>query len=119
MARDIMKLYREKHCSAEQAMASIKPGFWIDYGFFNGKPQLCDRALAARRDELSDVTILAAVTLPPPDRFDQTIINQLLHGSYGLTTFHADIAGESFIARIRLPILAGILAKLPENQFCC
>ncbi|MGV7930605.1 MAG: acetyl-CoA hydrolase/transferase family protein [Spirochaetota bacterium] len=65
MARDIMKLYREKHCSAEQAMASIKPGFWIDYGFFNGKPQLCDRALAARRDELSDVTILAAVTLPP------------------------------------------------------
>jgi hypothetical protein len=65
MARDIMKLYREKRCSAEEAMSAIRPGFWIDYGFFNGKPQLCDRALAARKADLSDVSILAAVTLPP------------------------------------------------------
>lgn len=65
MSRDIMKLYREKRCSAEEAMSSIQSGFWIDYGFFNGKPQLCDRALAARKADLSDITILAAVTLPP------------------------------------------------------
>lgn len=65
MSRDIMKLYREKRCSAEEAMSSIQSGFWIDYGFFNGKPQLCDRALAARKTDLSDITILAAVTLPP------------------------------------------------------
>lgn len=65
MPRDIMQLYREKLCTPEEAARSIKPGFWVDYGFFNGKPQLCDRALAARMDELSDITILAAVTLPP------------------------------------------------------
>ncbi len=61
----------------------------------------------------------STVNLPPPDRFDQAIINQFLNSPYGLTTFHADITGKSFIARIRLPVLAGILTKLSENKFCC
>lgn len=65
MRRDLMEQYREKLCTAEEAMQAIKPGFWVDYGFFNGKPVQCDRALAARRDELKDVVILSAVTLPP------------------------------------------------------
>jgi acyl-CoA hydrolase len=62
---DNISEYKRKLCTAEQAAAAIRPGFWIDYGFFNGKPVASDRALAARKDELKDVTILAAVTLPP------------------------------------------------------
>lgn len=62
---DNISEYKRKLCTAEEAAAAIRPGFWIDYGFFNGKPVVSDRALAARKDELKDVTILAAVTLPP------------------------------------------------------
>ncbi len=65
MNRDIQKMYQEKLCTAAQAAQEIKSGFWIDYGFFNGKPIKFDEALAARKDELQDIVILAAVTLPP------------------------------------------------------
>jgi len=58
-------LLRSKKCSAEEAVRNIKSGSWIDYGFFNGKPQACDKALAARMSELNDIFIISAVTLPP------------------------------------------------------
>mgnify|MGYP003586748655 CR=1 FL=1 len=61
----------------------------------------------------------SAVTLPSTDRFNQAIIDKFLYGPYGLTAFHTDITGKSFIARIRLPILAGILTKFSENELCC
>ncbi|MGE5379645.1 MAG: acetyl-CoA hydrolase/transferase family protein [Methylocystaceae bacterium] len=65
MGRDVWEQYRAKLSTAQEAMQQVKPGYWIDYGFFNGKPIQCDRALAARKEELSDITVLAAVTLPP------------------------------------------------------
>jgi len=63
--RDIMKQYREKLCSASEAVQSIRSGDWVTYGFFNGKPVACDHALAQRKDELNDVLIAGAVTVPP------------------------------------------------------
>ncbi len=65
MSRDLRALYKEKLCTAEKAMQLVEPGDWIDYAMFNGKPVSCDRALAARKDELHDVHILGAVTVPP------------------------------------------------------
>ncbi|MGE5396426.1 MAG: acetyl-CoA hydrolase/transferase family protein, partial [Chitinophagales bacterium] len=65
MARDFLTMLKSKTCTAEEAVKNIRSGSWIDYGFFNGKPVLCDKALAARKDELQDIVILAAVTLPP------------------------------------------------------
>ena len=61
----LMKIYNEKLTTAEEAVRSVKSGDWVDYGFFNGKPVACDKALAARKDELRDILITAAVTLPP------------------------------------------------------
>lgn len=65
MSRDFKQMYRDKLWTAEEAVKAIKDGFWVDYGFFNGKPIQCDRALAARKAELKEVYILSAVTLPP------------------------------------------------------
>lgn len=65
MSRDFRTMYKEKLCSAQEAMQIVQSGDWIDYAMFNGKPVACDRALAARKDELSDVNIMAAVTVPP------------------------------------------------------
>jgi len=65
MSRDFQAMYKEKLRTAEEAMKIVKPGDFIDYAMFNGKPVSCDRALAARKDELSNINILAAVTVPP------------------------------------------------------
>lgn len=57
--------YRQKCVSADEAVKIVKSGDVVDYGFFNGKPVLCDVALAARHAELRDVEVHVAVTLPP------------------------------------------------------
>ncbi|CEJ11682.1 Succinyl-CoA:coenzyme A transferase [bacterium YEK0313] len=49
--------------TAAEAAALVKSGMWLDYGFGMGQPDLFDRALAARRDELSDVKIRSALTM--------------------------------------------------------
>ena len=59
------KMYKEKLRTAEEAVSIVKSGDWIDYAMFNGKPVVCDRALGARKDELKDIKIMAAVTIPP------------------------------------------------------
>ncbi len=59
--------YNRKLTSPENAVKVVKSGDYIDYGTFNGKPIVLDRALADRRDELSDVTIrVVASVLPIP-----------------------------------------------------
>lgn len=65
MARDMQQMYKDKLCTAEEAVKVVKPGDWIDYAMFNGKPILCDRALAARKNELSNIKVMGAVTVPP------------------------------------------------------
>jgi len=57
--------YNEKIAKAETAVSSINSGDVVDYGGFNGKPVLCDIALAKRADELRDVTVYAVTTAPP------------------------------------------------------
>ena len=79
MARDFQVMYKEKLCSPEKAVAGIKPGSSIDIGLFNGKPAALDKALAARKNELSNITIYNSVAVPPP-----------------LAVFVADPAGEVF-----------------------
>lgn len=58
-------LYKDKLVTAEEAAKLVKPGYNINWGKFNNKPVAFDRALAARKDELHDVTITTAVSLPP------------------------------------------------------
>jgi len=65
LAKDYMQMYKEKLCTPEQAVSMIKPGDLIDYAMFNGKPIACDKALAARKEELSDIKVTVAVTVPP------------------------------------------------------
>lgn len=62
---DYNKEYTQKLGSAEKAVSAISSGDVVDYGSFNGKPVLCDIALANRHEELKDVSVYAAVTVPP------------------------------------------------------
>lgn len=58
-------MYKEKLISAEDAAKLVKPGFMIDIGLFNGKSVEFVKALADRKDELSDIMLLTSVTMPP------------------------------------------------------
>lgn len=57
--------YKQKLRTAEEVAAMVKTGDVIKYGYFNGKPQLLDKALAARHAELRDILIIAAAMVPP------------------------------------------------------
>ena len=57
MLKDFSVDYRKKLRSPEEAVSVVKSGDWVDYTSSLGKPVLLDRALAARKEELTDVKI--------------------------------------------------------------
>lgn len=59
------QLYKEKLITAADAAKMVKSGDWIDMGMFTSKSVAFDRELALRKDELSDIVVLTALTLPP------------------------------------------------------
>lgn len=60
-----VQMYKDKLISAEDAAKLVQPGFMIDIGLFNGKSVEFVRALADRKEELSDIMMLTSVTMPP------------------------------------------------------
>jgi len=51
--------------SVEQAAGLVKSGMWLDYGVSNCQPDVFDKALAARKDELENVKIRSCLTMRP------------------------------------------------------
>lgn len=58
--------YRRKLISSEEAAGLVKPGMWVDYGYYCGFPLLIDEKLARRASELSGVKIRAWAALTEP-----------------------------------------------------
>lgn len=57
--------YRQKFVTPETAAKAVHSGDWVDYGFGAGFPELMDKALAGRREELSDVKIRGGLVIRP------------------------------------------------------
>ena len=49
----------------EAAAKAVRSGDWVDYGFGAGFPELMDRALANRKEELKDVKIRGGLVIRP------------------------------------------------------
>lgn len=62
---DCLAEYRSKLRTPEQAVQGIKSGDWVDYGTALGMPVLLDAALAARREELTDVKVRGNLLFGP------------------------------------------------------
>ena len=62
---DFWTEYRSKLRTPEQAVQVIESGEWVDYGTALGMPTLLDAALAARRDELTDVKVRGNLMFGP------------------------------------------------------
>ena len=55
----------KKFVTAEEAAKVVKSGDWVDFGFGTGFPELFDRALAGRAEELTDVKIRGGLVYAP------------------------------------------------------
>ncbi len=63
---DYKAMYQEKLTTAAEAVKVVKSGDWVDYGWSAVHPQVLDKALAARSEELYDVKCRGGVALWRP-----------------------------------------------------
>ena len=64
---DYQAIYRQKLTTAAEAVKVVKAGDWVDYGWCTNHPVALDKALAARKDELTDVKVRGGVTMWMPE----------------------------------------------------
>ncbi len=64
---DYQALYQQKLTTPEKAVKIVNSGDWVDYGWCTNHPVALDRALAARKDELTDVKVRGGVTMWMPE----------------------------------------------------
>src|SRR6201993_5313596 len=51
--------------SADRAASFVRSGMWLDYGATHGEPDVFDKALAARKEELQNVKIRSCLSMRP------------------------------------------------------
>ena len=66
---DFVKEYAQKLTSAQKAVKVVKSGDWVDYGWTTGTPDVLDKALAERADELENVNVRGGILLWTPEIF--------------------------------------------------
>lgn len=64
---DFQKAYEAKLTTAEEAVKLVKSGDWLDYALGLNVPNLLDKALAARAEELDDINIRGLLVFHPLD----------------------------------------------------
>lgn len=62
-----MEEYRQKLVTADEAVKAIKSGDWIDMGGFTAMVRSLDKALAKRKNELTDIKVWSVVTAYTPE----------------------------------------------------
>ena len=63
--------YKQKLVSADEAVKIVKSGDWVDYGWCTGTPDVLDKALGRRTDELKDVNVRGGILLKPLAIFER------------------------------------------------
>lgn len=62
---NIYEEYQKKLRSPEEAVKIVKDGDWVDYSQTCSFPEALDAALAARKDELTDIKVRNAIAMKP------------------------------------------------------
>lgn len=58
--------YRQKLTTPDEAVKAVKSGDWVDYGWCVGTPDVLDKALAKRAEELTDVNFRGGILTHRP-----------------------------------------------------
>ena len=69
MTMDYQALYRQKLTTPEEAVACVRDGDWIEFGYATGTPVALDRALARRMPQLQDINLRGSILLWEPEIF--------------------------------------------------
>lgn len=81
---DVEILYHQKLKTAEEAVKLVQSGDWVDYSQTCAFPEALDEALAARRDELTDVNVRSALSMKPV----QVVEQDPTHKAFTLNLWH-------------------------------
>ncbi len=68
---DYSQDYKQKLVSADEAVALIRSGDWVDYGWCVNTVDALDKALAKRTDELKDINLRGGILLKPLAVFER------------------------------------------------
>lgn len=68
---DFSQEYQNKLTTPDEAVKVVQSGDWVDYGWCTGTPDVLDRALARRTDELRDVKVRGGILLKLPAIFER------------------------------------------------
>lgn len=106
-----MNQYRSKFVTPEQAAKAVQSGDWVDYGFGAGFPELMDRALAARRGEVTDVKIRGGLVIRPRIEVVECDPDQT---SFHYYSWHIGDYERKLQSRGLVEFIPMILRSLPE-----
>lgn len=107
----MMQKYTGKFVTADNAVKAVRSGDWVDYGFGAGFPELLDRALARRKDELSDVKIRGGLVIRP--RIEVVECDPEQH-SFTYYSWHIGNYERKLHDRGSIQFLPVMLRSLPE-----
>ena len=108
---NVQELYQQKLCTAESAVKLVKSGDWVDYSQTCSFPEALDAALAARRNELTDVKIRSAISMKPV----QVVEQDPEHKAFTFNVWHCSGRIESMWTRVWptiLPCCSAITAHI-------
>lgn len=63
--------YKQKLVTPEKAVSLVESGNWVDFGWCANTPDVLDKALAERTDELKDINLRGGVLLKPLAIFER------------------------------------------------
>ena len=61
------EMYQKKLTTAQEAVKVVKSGDWVDYTWATSVPVALDKALAARKDELTDIKVRGGISMWMPE----------------------------------------------------
>lgn len=104
--------YRNKFVTPETAVAkAVRSGDWVDYGFGAGFPELLDKALAGRKEELKDVKIRGGLVIRPRI---EVVENDPEQSAFTYYSWHIGDYERKLQSRGLCQFIPMILRSLPE-----
>ena len=101
------ELYQKKLTTAQEAVKVVKSGDWVDYTWATSVPVALDKALAARKDELTDVRSGAASACGCRRSARQRTLGTTLPGTPGIAAVStARSSPRAWVTSLRSAILS-------------
>lgn len=90
---NVYQEYESKCCTPDEAVLLVKSGDWVDYSQTCSFPTALDAALAARKEELTDVKVRGAISMLPV----QVVEQDPEHQTFTYNLWHCSALDRKYI----------------------